>query len=77
MNGATHIALRPKGAWYDLDIREHDGAFLLQLWAMVHAVAPELCAEPSADRTPLAGHTRCDHKGSRQLANCDDTCLSG
>lgn len=49
MNGKAHEVLSPEGGWYDLDIREHDGALLIQLWAIVHAVAPELCPEPSAE----------------------------
>lgn len=49
MNGKTHVVLKPEGGWYDLDIRERDGRLLIQLWAIVHAAAPELCPEPSAE----------------------------
>jgi hypothetical protein len=49
MKNETHVSLRPEGSWYDLDIREHAGGLLIQLWAIVHAVSPELCPEPSAE----------------------------
>ena len=55
MDNGTHEVLRPEGGWYDLDIREHDGRLLIQLWAIVHAVAPELCPEPSAERLNWPG----------------------
>ena len=35
--------------WFSLDIQEHTGGFLVQVWAVVVTVPPELCAEPSAD----------------------------
>lgn len=31
--------------WCELDIREHDGRILLQIWASVVAITPELCEE--------------------------------
>ena len=34
--------------WYEFDIREHRGGLLIQVWASVVAVAPELSPEPSA-----------------------------
>ena len=49
MRGETHIVLKPEGGWYDLDIREHNGRLLLQIWAIVHAIEPELCPAPSAE----------------------------
>lgn len=49
MNGEAHVVLKPEGGWYDLDIREHDGQLLIQVWAMVHAVEPDLCPAPSAE----------------------------
>lgn len=48
MHGKAHVLLSPEGSWYDLDIREHNGSLLLQIWAMVHAVGPSLCPAPSA-----------------------------
>lgn len=51
MRGQTHVVLHPEEglAWYELDIREHKGGLLLQLWASVEAVMPELCPEQSAE----------------------------
>lgn len=55
MQGTAHVVLKPKGSWYDLDIREHDGGLLLQIWAMVHAVEPDLCPAPSAEELVWPG----------------------
>lgn len=51
MGREAHILLKPvEGVnWYELDLREHKGGLLLQLWASVSAVTPELCSEQSAD----------------------------
>ena len=51
MAGKSHVVRKPAEgvAWYKLDIREHKGGLLLQLWASVEAVMPELCPEQSAD----------------------------
>lgn len=51
MGGEPHVVLKPTEgvAWYELDIREHRGGLLLQLWASVEAVMPELCPEQNAD----------------------------
>jgi hypothetical protein len=49
MNGERHRRMTPDKGWYDLDIREHKGGLLIQVWAIVHAIAPQLCAEPSAE----------------------------
>lgn len=51
MGGESHVVLKPTEgvAWYELDIREHRGGLLLQLWASVEAVMPELCPEQNAD----------------------------
>ncbi|WP_211224581.1 hypothetical protein [Marinimicrobium agarilyticum] len=40
MRGQPQVVLQPEGgvAWYELDIREHMGGLLLQLWASVEAV---------------------------------------
>lgn len=47
MEGSSHVLLKPTEgvAWYELDIREHKGGLLLQLWASVEALMPELCPE--------------------------------
>lgn len=49
MAGDAHARLTPDGGWYDLDIREHQGGLLIQVWASVVAVTPELSPEPSAN----------------------------
>jgi hypothetical protein len=49
LRGEAHVVLKPEGSWYDLDIREHDGGLLLQMWAIVHAIEPDLCPAPSAE----------------------------
>lgn len=55
MDGKTHVALKPEGSWYDLDIREYEGGLLIQLWAIVHAVPPELCPQPTAENIDWPG----------------------
>jgi len=51
MGGESHIVRKPAEGitWYELDIREHKGGLLLQLWASVEAVSSELCPEQSAE----------------------------
>jgi hypothetical protein len=51
LNGKSHIVLKPTEGpqWYELDLREHKGGILLQLWASVEAVLPELCLEQDAE----------------------------
>ncbi|WP_245471807.1 hypothetical protein [Bradyrhizobium nanningense] len=51
MGEKSQVVLKPAEgvAWYELDIREHKGGLLLQLWASVEAVRPELCPEQTAD----------------------------
>jgi hypothetical protein len=49
MQGKKHAKLTPQDGWYDLDIREHKGGLLVQVWAMVHSIEPKLCLEPSAE----------------------------
>jgi hypothetical protein len=51
MDGAHHVARSPAEgvAWYKLDIREHEGGLLLQVWASVEAVTSELCPEQTAE----------------------------
>ena len=44
----THARIKPSGGWYEFDIRAHKGGLLIQVWASVVAVAPELSPEPSA-----------------------------
>lgn len=51
MGGNSHTQHAPTEGvpWYRLDLREHKGGILLQLWASVEAVMPELCPEQDAD----------------------------
>ena len=49
MGSEAHVQLAENAGWYTLDIREHQGNLLIQLWAAVVAVSPELCPEQSAD----------------------------
>ena len=41
--GKKHTVIKPKNGWFELDIREHKGELLLQVWASTVAVTPELC----------------------------------
>ena len=51
MGGESHVVRKPAEgvAWHELDIREHRGRLLLQLWASVEAVMPDICPEQTAD----------------------------
>lgn len=57
MAGKTQVLLEPEGSWYKLDIREHDRGLLIQLWATVVAVSPELCPDEKADGLVWPGVT--------------------
>jgi hypothetical protein len=49
MGGLSHICIETKTDWFTVDIREHDGELLLQVWAAVAAISCARCAEPTAD----------------------------
>ena len=51
MNGKPHVVLKPTEGvkWYELDIREHKEGLLIQLWASIEAVMPELCPTQNAE----------------------------
>jgi hypothetical protein len=49
MKGETHVELKGANDWYVLDIREHDGGLLVQVWATVEALSCELCPKPTAN----------------------------
>lgn len=49
MGGQDHVRLNPSGGWYVLDLREHQGRLLLQVWAVVVAIPPQLMSVESAD----------------------------
>ena len=55
MAGSPHISIQPDNSWYDLDIREHQGSLLLQVWASVEAVTCELCPEQTAENVSWPG----------------------
>lgn len=83
MGGETHVSRKPAegAAWYELDIREHEGGLLLQLWASVEAVMPELCPEQTAegilwpgDAQPMT-HARAKALLGRDFVYLDDRFL--
>ncbi|WP_164903104.1 hypothetical protein [Rhizobium leguminosarum] len=49
MSGEKHVELGGPNSWYLLDIREHDGGLLMQVWAKVSAVSPQRCETTRAD----------------------------
>jgi len=83
MGGESHVVRKPAEgvAWYELDIREHENGLLLQLWASVEAVMPELCPEQTAegilwpgDTQPMT-HARADALVGHDLVYLDDRFL--
>jgi len=83
MDGESHARREPAEgvAWYNLDIREHKGRLLLQLWASVEAVRPELCPEQTAegilwpgDAQPMT-HARADALVGHDPVYLDDRFL--
>ena len=83
MEGESHVVHKPVEGivWYELDIREHKGGLLLQLWASVEAVMPELCPEQSAegilwpgDTKPMT-HARANALLGRDMVYLDDRFL--
>lgn len=83
MDGEPHVFRKPTDgvAWYELDIREHKGRPLLQLWASVEAVMPELCPEQTAEGIQWPGdtqpmtHARADALVGHDLVYLDDRFL--
>ena len=49
MSGQPYAELGARDDWYTLLIKEHNGSLLLQVWAVVVAIPPERCPEPTAD----------------------------
>lgn len=47
--GKTHVCKNLKGDWAELDIRIIDDKALLQMWATVESIKPELCNELDID----------------------------
>lgn len=83
MGGESHVVHKPAEGviWYELDLREHKGGLLLQLWASVEAVTPELCPEQNADGILWPGdvqpmtHARASALIGNHLAYLDDRFL--
>ncbi len=83
MGGESHVARKPAEgiAWYELDIREHKGGLLLQLWASVEAVMPDLCPEQTAEGIQWPGdaepmtHARANALVGRDPVYLDDRFL--
>jgi hypothetical protein len=48
MNGQVHVLLKPH-SWVEVEIREHEDGLLMQVWATVKSVSPQLCPEQSAN----------------------------
>jgi hypothetical protein len=81
MNGNGHVLIKPQGGWFELDIREYEGGLLIQVWATVKAVSPELCPEQSANdivwpdvANPMT-HNRADALVGRMPVFLDDKFL--
>jgi hypothetical protein len=49
MGGESQVILGTDEDWFLVDIREHEGHLLLQVWAAVVAISCERCTKPSAD----------------------------
>jgi len=49
MNGEKFFLFKSASGWCELDIREHEGDLLIQLWASVIAVTPEKLPEPETN----------------------------
>jgi hypothetical protein len=81
MQGKPHVDLKPEGGWYELDIREHDHGLLIQVWATIRAVGPELSPEQSAngiiwpDVPDPMTHTRADALVGNEPVFLDDRFL--
>lgn len=55
MGGGQHVELKPAGDWCVVDLREHQEALLLQVWATVDAVSCQLCPTQTADNIAWPG----------------------
>lgn len=49
MNGTKHVSIGGRDTWFELDVREHNGGLLVQVWGKVFAVSPDRCPLQSAD----------------------------
>lgn len=57
MGGEPHHVDEREGSWYVLDLREHQGRLLLQVWATVPCISSKLCPEVSVHSLIWPGHT--------------------
>lgn len=73
MGGESHVTRKPTegSPWYMLDLRSHRGGLLLQVWASVEALFPELCPEQNADGIVWPGWTQpITHADANALTEC-------
>ena len=81
MNGMQHVDIKSDAGWYEIDIREHAGGLLLQVWASVDAVSCELCPERTADNIDWPGveglvtHASADADRAAHIIHLDDRFL--
>lgn len=83
MGGELHVSRTPAEgvAWCEVDIRAHKGGILLQVWASVDALMPELCPEQTADNLLWPGeaepmnHARADALREQNPVYIDDKFL--
>jgi hypothetical protein len=81
MEGEPHVELKGEGDWFLLDIREHRGGLLIQLWATMHAITCELCENQTANGILWPGiddpvtHDRANSIFNRDSVYLDDRFL--
>jgi hypothetical protein len=55
MQGKPHFLDEAEGSWYILDLREHQGRLLVQVWATVPCVSSKLCPEADVHKLVWPG----------------------
>lgn len=55
MGGQPHVDIKPASGWCEIDLREHHGSLLLQVWATVDAISCELCPARTAENIAWPG----------------------
>jgi hypothetical protein len=55
MKGEPHVDIKPENGWCEIGIREFKGGLLVQMWAVVAAVSPELCETPDVETLEWPG----------------------
>jgi len=82
MGGQRHTELKSDLGWYLIDIREHKGGLLLQVWASVDAVSCVMCPERSANNLAWPGveglvtHASANADRDHQVIYLDDQFLN-